>query len=214
MIIEKVGVIGDVHAEDKILENIINFLDKMDFDVILCTGDIVDGQGDVNKCVKLLQKANVVTVSGNHDRWIIRSEMRDLNYATDLFTLSSDVYDFVLYLPKIFEMETPSGLLLLCHGIGENDMAQLNPYDEGYAIEANDDLQNLLNEHKYKFVIGGHTHKKMVRKFNDMFFINAGTLKQEKDPCFLTIDFIEEHLQFYQIDLEEKIYKGDSHILT
>ncbi len=44
----KIGIIGDVHAENKTLEKVIDFLSKKGLDSILCTGDIIDGPGDVN----------------------------------------------------------------------------------------------------------------------------------------------------------------------
>jgi hypothetical protein len=38
-------------------------------------------------------------------------------------------------LPPTMTLEVPRGTLLLCHGIGENDMKQLGPDDGGYASE-------------------------------------------------------------------------------
>ena len=86
-------------------------------------------------------------------------------------------------------------------------MARLAPDDYGYAIEANVDLQDLIRESRYKYVINGHTHHKMVRGFGRLTVINAGTLKRDNDPGFVTIDFSHGIVQFFWFtggaDIEE-----------
>ncbi len=52
---------------------------------------------------------------------------------------------------------------------------------------------------KYKYVVNGHTHERMVRTFGDCTIINAGTLFREHDPCFGIIDFTSKHVQFFNI---------------
>ena len=41
-------------------------------------------------------------------------------------------------------------------------MARLTPDDEGYALEVNDELKALLAA-RYAIVVGGHTHRRMIR---------------------------------------------------
>ena len=46
----RIGIIGDIHAEDTHLDLALAFLNEQAVDVIICTGDIVDGNGDVDRC--------------------------------------------------------------------------------------------------------------------------------------------------------------------
>ncbi|MCP4349636.1 MAG: metallophosphoesterase family protein [Desulfobacterales bacterium] len=214
--ITRLGVIGDIHAEDKILKKTVDFLIKQELDTILCTGDIVDGPGDVNACCEILHRENIITVSGNHERWFLSNEFSNLPDTTDSNDLLPDAFNFIKSLPKTASVKTSGGTLMLCHGLGENDMACLYPFDEGYALEHNYDLQEILSQKKYKYVVGGHTHCKMVRKFRRITIINAGTLKHDHDPCFLTIDFNINRLQVYNIyfdELTELIYDGETYLL-
>ena len=55
-------------------------------------------------------------------------------------------------------------------------MAGVKPHHEGYDITANTDLQQLISERRYRFVLNGHTHKPMLRTFGPLSIINAGTL--------------------------------------
>ncbi|HEY9853835.1 MAG TPA: metallophosphoesterase family protein [Leptolyngbyaceae cyanobacterium] len=196
--ISTIGVIGDVHAEDELLDKAVLFLKSKNVEKILCVGDIVDGLGDVNKCCNILMGEDILVILGNHDRWLLKNEMRSLKDATQLNSLSKFSLSFLSSLPLTLDLSTPHGSALLCHGLGKNDMARLTPHDYGYAIEANIDLQNLISEQKYRYVINGHTHYKMVRNFGKLTIINSGTLKRDHAPGFLLIDFVQQFVQFYK----------------
>ena len=58
-IITRLGVIGDVHAEDIRLELALNHLQANGVDQIICTGDVVDGIGCPERSLQLLQAHGV-----------------------------------------------------------------------------------------------------------------------------------------------------------
>ncbi len=183
------GVIGDIHAEDRLLEKAVSFLSDFRVEVILCVGDIVDGRGDVDRCCGILQRNNIQVVRGNHEQWFLGRSMRDLPNATQFDAVSQKAIDYLRSLPLMYEIPVAGGVLLLCHGIGENTMAKVTPDDYGYALEANMDLQGILDEDKYRYIVNGHTHKPMVRRFGRVTIINAGTLRRDQSPGFLIVDF-------------------------
>ena len=41
--LQKIGLIGDVHAQAALLETALNYLQTASVDAILCTGDIANG---------------------------------------------------------------------------------------------------------------------------------------------------------------------------
>jgi predicted phosphodiesterase len=75
--LRKIGMIGDIHAESTRLRTLLEFMQNLELEAILCAGDIVDGKGSVNDCCDLLQKYQVNTVKGNHDEWFLSNSMRD-----------------------------------------------------------------------------------------------------------------------------------------
>ena len=103
------------------------------------------------------------------------------------------------------ELATTSGTALLCHGLGPNDMAKVGPDDFGYALEANDDLQNLLRNRYFRWVINGHSHRRMVRPFPGMTIINGGTLESNHSPCFLEVDFAREVVLVFEFSVDGSI---------
>jgi predicted phosphodiesterase len=188
-LLDCVGVIGDVHAEDLFLERALERFAQLGISSVLCTGDVVDGFGSAQRCCDLLRERRVETVRGNHDRWITEGALRSLPEATAIEQLNASAREYLASLPPVREYTTASGPLLLCHGLGKNDMARLGPDDYGYALDVNDELQELLRLAKYRYVVNGHTHRRMVRKFGPITVINAGTLKRDHQPCVLVLDF-------------------------
>jgi putative phosphoesterase len=198
----RVGVIGDVHTEAATLRLALDHLARLSVDRILCTGDLPDGPLDVTQvdaCCRLLQERRVITVSGNHDRWLQDGEMRDLPDATDPTELSAATLEFLAHLPATVDFRSPVGSVLLCHGMGTDDMAGIQPFDHGLALENNSALQALLRDERYQVVISGHTHRPMVRTFGDLTVINAGTLLRDQGPCCAVVDFSVRRVRFYDV---------------
>ena len=169
---------------------------------MLCTGDLPDGPStpaDVDRCCAALRDEGVLTICGNHDRWLQDSEMRDLAGATPLGELLPKTLSYLAELPPTIEITTPLGLVLLCHGLGDDDMAQVQAHERGKELHDNDALQALLKSRKYRVVINGHTHKAGVLEMDGLTLINAGTLRRDRSPCCSVVDFDAAEVVFFDI---------------
>lgn len=196
-----IGLIGDIHAEDGLLELALDHALAQGVDQILATGDVVDGCGSVDRCCELLRARGVVVVRGNHERWILTGAMRDLPEATQANSVSKSAIDYLASLPATIEISTVRGPALLCHGLGDADMASVGPDDEGYGLEVNAELNKLIDEGRYKIVMNGHTHQRMVRRFGrGLTIVNAGTLKHDQEPGFVLVDFEIGTVTWMRID--------------
>ena len=151
-------------------------------------GDIADGPGDLSRTIALLQEHQVQAVRGNHDRWLLSNQLRELPYAKQLADTAPAAVDYLAALPVTREFRSPRGHVLLCHGLGSNDMVGVKPDHEGYDIAYNADLQQLINDRRYRFVLNGHTHRPMLRTFGPLSIINAGTLLRDYERCFTFVD--------------------------
>jgi predicted phosphodiesterase len=193
-------VIGDIHTEADVLAWALELLRAQDVELILATGDVADGplhgEGVIRAC-KLLREAGVRAVQGNHDRWLLDNVQRDFPDATFLDEIDVSTREFLQALPTSLDILTPLGLMLLGHGLGEDDMATFYPYDHGPALSNNSALQALLRQAHYQLVLGGHTHRRMVRKLGGITFINAGAIQVTREPCCLVLDFRERKARFF-----------------
>jgi predicted phosphodiesterase len=176
---------------------------------VLQVGDIADGYGSIARTLSLLAEHGVLAVRGNHDRWLLAGAMRELPAATDAGALTPAGRDYLASLPPTREFKTPLGPLLLCHGLGENDMAKVKPDDEGYALTSNSELWTLVNEARYRFVVNGHSHRAMVRRFGPLTIVNAGTLLRDDQPCIVVIDFAKQHVEIVPFDAAGRLDTGN-----
>jgi len=184
----RLGLLGDIHAEDVALASVLTAFIEHGVDQVLSVGDIVDGPGNVERTIELLRGRDVIAVRGNHERWLLEDSMRSLPDAHTLGELSRESAAYLANLPPTRVIGTPLGDLLLCHGVGHSDMQRLLPEDAGYALACNDELQLLLARNDLAFMVGGHTHRRMVRRIGHLTIVNPGTLYREHEPGAMILD--------------------------
>jgi len=182
-------IVGDIHTEDELLAAAIAEAAAAGVDRYLSVGDIVDGPEDVHACIALLRRHRFTVVAGNHERWTVAGMGLTLEDYPD------EELDWLRALPATCEIPTPTGLLLLGHGVGEDDMVRLQPHTEGYALECVDALWRLVKAGRHRWLVGGHTHLPMVRSFDGLTVLNPGTLVRDEDPGFLIADFARGEIE-------------------
>jgi predicted phosphodiesterase len=193
--VRRFGLIGDVHAEDELLEAALSHLARERLDAILCAGDISDGRGDVDRCVDLLRRHKVIAVRGNHDRWCVAGEMRDWPGATSIDALSQETRSFLEQLPATQRLDTAAGPLLLAHGLGGHDMTRVT---DRRGLEFHD-LAEFGIDAGIRIHVGGHTHERWAERIGRLTMINAGTLKASDTPCFGILD-VDAFVQWFDLD--------------
>jgi predicted phosphodiesterase len=190
--VHRLGIIGDVHAEDGRLAQALDYLAKAHVDQTICTGDIVDGLGCPERSLRLLQTHKVITVRGNHDRWLLDDRVRHVPNAHRRKELTVESLTYLAGLPTVTEIETLSGTLMLCHGIGSNDLQKVWPGSANMPMIQSKTLDDLIARGHYRFIINGHMHFRTMIHFDAMTLINAGTLKGERWPGFMLADFSKQ----------------------
>lgn len=203
-LVTRVGLIGDVHCQADRLECAVAFLREQAVEAILVVGDVVDGPGDVDRTIEILLREQLPCVQGNHDRWLLLNEQRTLPHATPLERVSTSARAYLAALPVTIDLPTPRGWLLLCHGLGDNDMAKVGPDDFGYAIESNSELQQLLTEGRYALVCNGHTHRAMCRQFGLLHVVNAGTLLPGAGPGLASVDLVAGAVRLFDFAADDQ----------
>ena len=192
------GVVGDVHCEAETLGRVLDALERMNADPVFCVGDLVDGPGDADVTLAIVEKRGVHCVAGNHERWFLEGDQRTLKDATQ--ELNDASLAFVESLPRIRRYDTPAGRLMLCHGIGRDDEAWLLPDTRGYALQDIPTLRELMLDPSVDFLIGGHTHERMIRVFPGLTVVNAGTIYRDDEQTFAVVDFTQMRVEFYSAE--------------
>jgi len=197
--LRRVGLIGDIHCEVARLKRVLEHFRTLGADTVLSVGDIADGHGDLSEACAMLKTAGALVVAGNHDRWLLAGEMRTLPEATRPETVTPDAHAYLAALPKTRLLESPRGAVLLCHGLGEDDMASVKPDDDCDALRGNAALLDLISRRPARFVINGHSHRPMLRTIDGLTILNAGTLHPMYRPVCSIADFDRGEVQVYDI---------------
>lgn len=195
----RAGIIGDLHGEHEQLERLLDEFERAGVDAVLCVGDIVDGDGDVNRCCALLEERGVHCVAGNHDRWLLSDELRDLPDATPVNAITPRSRAWLEKLPVKRYFETPRGRMMLCHGVGDDDMARVKPDHLHFELQMNKALARVLRSGRCDFMVAGHTHQTMVRRIQHLTVINAGTMYRRYEQSAGLVDFDLGRVQFYRL---------------
>jgi predicted phosphodiesterase len=197
--LRRAGLIGDIHCELGSLQRVIDHFHTWEVDALLAVGDIADGPGDLTQTCALLEKSGVLAVAGNHDRWLLAGEMRELPDATPLESVTPEARAYLSALPQTRLLESSRGSVLLCHGMGDDDMASVRPDDEGIALHNNHALCRLVKSGIARFVINGHSHRPMLRTIEGLTILNAGTLHPKHRPVCSIADFDAGKVQLFDV---------------
>lgn len=198
--LSKIAVIGDIHAEHERLEALIHFFQSQQPDKIFSVGDIVDGPGSVDRCCELLIENNIATTLGNHEVWCLENSSRGVEHATLFDELGDVAREFLQSLPRTLSFETPAGKAMVCHGLGENNMAAVRRTDSMDDIFNNLDLWAMYKTPNLKFILNGHSHRPNVHVFNHLTVINSGALCEEAEASAVLVDFKTGTANFYVTD--------------
>lgn len=186
--VRRLGVIGDLHGEDGRLDAVLDWFYGQSVDALVCTGDIADGRGCINRSCELLRQGAVLTVAGNHDRWLLNDKVRHLTDAHRKDELSDDNLSYVADLKRQRQLETTEGSLLLCHGAADDDMARIWPGRNPGEEKRSRALDEVIESGRYRFLINGHMHFRVLIDFVGLTLLNAGTLRGDHAGVSL-IDF-------------------------
>jgi predicted phosphodiesterase len=203
------GVIGDVHTQAPALETLLGFYAQHDLSAVLCCGDVVDGPGDPERCVQLLQENNCFVTRGNHERWAAEGIMRGWD-APRLWQpawrpdrvdeLPAAVGEWVASLPLTLRFTSRAGVVEMAHGIGADDMNQLGSGSYGLGLETNKAWQQLLASGRPNMVVKGHTHCREVFYKDGVVVVDGGTLLGYGPPGGVMVDLEERRYCMVEVN--------------
>jgi predicted phosphodiesterase len=204
--ITRFAAIGDIHAEDEVLAAVFESIACLDVEAVLATGDLANGPGSLDRCCEQLRRSETLVVAGNHDRWWLDppADRRRTNHV-----VSAETRRFVSGLPRVRELSTVAGRLLLCHGVAEDDLAGVWPDHDESKLAANRPLQALLQRGDHSLIVNGHTHEFMVRRVATTTIVNAGTIRRDESPCFLVVDLAARRVQRHRSDAAGRFSRVD-----
>jgi putative phosphoesterase len=176
----RIGLIGDIHGNLVALDAVLAALERERPDQIICLGDISATGPQPREVLARVRDLQCLTVQGNWDAWMVdtRTGMRSYDgcRAIDRWCaeqLSANDLAFLKHLPMTLELPLEGRAMLLCfHG------SPLNYNDVIEPFLTDDELFQMLGEHRATVLAHGHTHTQAFRRVDEGFLINPGSISE------------------------------------
>lgn len=188
-------VFSDVHGNIHAFKSFLSKISNEKYEKLIFLGDFVGYYYNPNEIIEACIDLGVTCLLGNHDSYFLRMLNSELDegdlvrkyghsYQRARTSITQKSIDFLLGLQPELNIKILQKNVLFCHG------APTNPL-EG-RIYPDTDLSAFKDFHSFDYIICGHTHHKMARKFGNTWFLNPGSLGQQRDGkgcSYLSIDF-------------------------
>jgi predicted phosphodiesterase len=162
----RLAVISDVHGNRYALEAVLDDISYRDCDRIVCLGDSVSGPLDPAGTADRLIALGCLTLSGNHDRWVLERDELELD-PVDRFARARMKSVHRAWLASLHATAVLDGGIFLCHGTPRSDNeGWLDAwfYDRQTTLPDEDTVTKLAQGVSQHVMLCGHTHlARMVR---------------------------------------------------
>jgi len=176
----RILAIADIHANYAALERVLE--EAPEYDLIICSGDIVGYGPSPNECIEALRKENTICVKGNHDYAMVSGETIYLNrVAKEAISIQNDVIlesnlKWLRKLPKYSSPLLAEKKAYIVHG------SPKQPYREYLHPEnIQNNATNLHNITGSQLIFLGHTHIPVIHPTANGLIINPGSVGQPRD---------------------------------
>ncbi|MDD2857335.1 MAG: metallophosphoesterase family protein [Candidatus Nanopelagicales bacterium] len=166
----KLGIVSDVHCQDEHLARTIQALIAEGVDEILCAGDAHYEYRLSNEVAELLQEHDVRYIQGNHEWVLMGPHGAGARSAPHVRQANIEHIDQA---PEQIRTTVNGKSLLMIHA---------SPWaPKGHYLHAGDPLFERCDELDADYLIIGHTHVPMVKRFGRTLVINPGSLSFSRE---------------------------------
>jgi len=204
-------LISDIHANLPAFEAILIELESINYDEIICLGDVVGYGPHPSECINIIQSMGIKCVKGNHDAGVtgelterhFRNPNRKLIQITKNLLSANDI-DWLKNLPLTIESKDDSYMAV--------HASPIQPKNWEY-LESAIRIRSILKDFNYRFCFVGHTHIQafVSNQFggkvicNDgKYLINPGSIGQSRDrdyrASYCVLDTVQNEYNFHRVD--------------
>jgi predicted phosphodiesterase len=212
----RIALLSDIHSNLESLTSVLNELNKIGYDELICLGDIIGYGPDPEACLDIVFNKAKIILMGNHEQALLKPELlNDFNtYAREsLLWTSVNISEKSTKLLSYLKIEHYYDSIMFVHS---------NPlYPENWDYIANYyDARRYFDEMKCNLCFIGHSHIEGVYKMNkkselnkdNKSIINVGSVGQPRDrmttASFGVFDIDKWAYTNYRVEYDvEKTYK-------
>ncbi|MGI8907654.1 MAG: metallophosphoesterase family protein [Candidatus Sumerlaeaceae bacterium] len=216
---KRVGIFSDIHGNLQALQRVLQELDTMDIDFLVCCGDVVGYGGNPNQCVEVLRERDIPTIAGNHDHAAL--SLIDITYFNEVAKRA------ITWTRTQLESENEKWLRQLPMSIEAADMlfvhsSPRNPESWNYVITMGDARQGFQHFGQRVCFIG-HSHTPFIVENSSgnlacpdtpaislkeacRYLVNVGSVGQPRDrnpdACFAVYDREGGRIEIHRVEYD------------
>lgn len=214
------AIISDIHSNLEAFEAVLERIDSIGVDDIICLGDIVGYNANPNECIEIIKARNIISVIGNHDSRAsgLEEPFNFNNLASEAICwtreqLAHENLLFLKNLPKKISFDSNRSIAI--HGSINNTDKYISSLADAY------ENFGFMNDepNKPKVCFFGHTHIPKIYKYaaykavvvegkeieledKTQYLINPGGVGQPRDgdpmAAFLVYDAEKRQIKFFR----------------
>ena len=200
----KLAIVSDIHSNIHALEVVLERVQAISPDTVLCLGDVVGYCAHPNECCRLFRRVAERSIAGNHDRAAMTRDVYGMNpYAAAAAVWTADQLDeesrvYLASLPASESFDDRDGCVVsVFHG------SDTDP-DEYIYEEMVDG--GILERCAADAVFLGHTHVPYRRSFGAGIVGNPGSIGQPRDgdprASFATFDTGSRKFEILRVEYD------------
>lgn len=175
----KIAAIGDIHGNSAALKAVLQDIDLVGVDTIINLGDHFSGPLDAAGTAELLLDREMLSIRGNHDRWLVEKDPSEMGPA-DLIADSQLNEVHKQWLSSLPSNARIGSDVFLCHGTPQDDLTywmETVRSDGTVCMEDQDQIERHAIGIESSVIFCGHTHlPRLVRLKDGRLLINPGSV--------------------------------------
>lgn len=165
----RIGIVSDIHCNLAGLRTAVELMGPVD--ELVCAGDSIFQYRFSNEVVAELRRLGAHVILGNHDETFLSPQGIRARTAA---TVDSSLVAWLAEQPLAIDTRVNGGRLHVVHG------SPWEPYGE-YLYPTSGTLRR-FETFDAEYVILGHTHQQMARRYGRTLVINPGSAGDARDP--------------------------------
>ncbi len=173
------AVMADVHGNLAALKAVLADAERVGANELVCLGDVASFGPQPRETLRRVQSLGCPVVMGNADWELLDAPTLETLKAPDMTSfdiaswcaeqLTEEDKAFIRTFQKTVRLEL-DGLPILCfHG-------SPNSYNDEIVATTSDETLTEFFEERAPLMFGGHTHTQLLRRYQDLMFINPGSV--------------------------------------
>ena len=202
----RIALLSDIHGNLVALEAVLADLAQTSPDSVICLGDVAVTGPQPRQVIARLRQLAWPIVMGNTDAWLLDpqpwnaedEESRRLLAIEEWSALQMEMGDleFIRSFQPLVKWTLAAGHNLLCyHGSPRSNTDLIT------SATGEEELREMLAGHSAAILAGGHSHRQMLRRFQNSLIINPGSVGlpfeivdgQARNPLWAEYALITSH---------------------